>query len=217
MRLFWHAQADVVIGYVLQGIGYGFVAAVEPGPFQTYLISQTLTRGWRRALPIALAPLISDGPVVLLVLFVLSRVPESLQRFLYIASGLFILYLARNAFLTWRDFDTLATSTPQLGRQNLLKAAMMNALSPGPYVFWSLVTGPILLAGWREAPAHGIGFLAGFYGALVASLAGLILVFGTARQFGPKVTRALLGVAAVVLVGFGLYQLWQAISFKGPF
>ena len=29
--------------------------------------------------------------LVLLVLFVLSRVPESLQRFLYVASGLFII------------------------------------------------------------------------------------------------------------------------------
>ena len=201
----------MVIGYILQGIGYGFAAAVEPGPFQTYLISQALSRGWRRALPIALGPLVSDGPIVLLVLFVLSRMPESLQLFLYVASGIFILYLARNAFLTWRNFDALAPATPQLGRQSLLKAAMMNALSPGPYVYWSLVTGPVLLAGWRQAPANGIGFLAGFYGALVASLAGLILVFGTARQLGPRVTRALLGIAAVVLVGFGLYQLWQGI------
>ncbi|MBK7455571.1 MAG: hypothetical protein IPJ46_18150 [Anaerolineales bacterium] len=42
------------------GIGYGLAAASQPGPFQTYLISQTLTRGWKRTLPAALAPLVSD-------------------------------------------------------------------------------------------------------------------------------------------------------------
>ena len=200
-----------MLGYVIQGIGYGFAAAVQPGPFQTYLISQTLSRGWRRALPVALGPLVSDGPIVALVLLVLSRVPESLQRFLYIAGGLFILYLARNAFLTWRSFDMAAAVAAQSGQQSLLKAGLMNALSPGPYMYWSLVTGPVLLAGWREAPANGIGFLAGFYVALIASLAGLVVLFGTARKLGPRVTRALLGVSAVALLGFGLFQLWQGI------
>jgi threonine/homoserine/homoserine lactone efflux protein len=33
--------------YLLQGITYGFAAAVQPGPLQTYLISQTLRNGWR--------------------------------------------------------------------------------------------------------------------------------------------------------------------------
>jgi len=202
-----------MFGYVIQGIGYGFAAAVQPGPFQTYLISQTLSRGWRRALPVALGPLISDGPIVALVLVVLSRVPESLQRFLYIAGGLFILYLARNAFLTWRSFDVAAPVAAQSGQQSLLKAGLMNALSPGPYVYWSLVTGPVLLAGWREAPANGIGFLAGFYVTLIASLAGLVMIFGTARKLGPRVTRALLGVSAIALLGFGLFQLWQGIFF----
>jgi threonine/homoserine/homoserine lactone efflux protein len=89
---------------------------------------------------------------------------------------------------------------------------MMNLLSPGPYVFWSLVTGPILLTGWRETPANGIGLLVGFYTAMVTCLAGIILLFGTARQFGPKVSRALLGTSALGLACFGLYQLWLGIS-----
>ena len=197
-----------MLGYVIQGIGYGFAAAVQPGPFQTYLVSQTLTRGWRRALPVALAPLVSDGPIVAIVLLVLSQIPIAVQRFLYIAGGLFVLYLARNAFRAWRDFDVAAPAAVQSDRRNVLEAALVNALNPGPYLYWSLVTGPIFLAGWREAPTTGIGFLVGFYVAIVLTLAGLVLLFGTARQLGPKVTRTLLGLSALALVGFGLYQLW---------
>lgn len=197
--------------YVIQGIGYGFTAAVQPGPFQTYVIAQTLNRGWRRTWPAAFAPLVSDGPIIVLVLLVLSQVPDWLQRFLYIASGLFILYLAANALRGWRNFDATHVVSAEPGQQSLFRAAIMNALSPGPYIYWSLVTGPILLTGWREAPANGIGFLVGFYVAIIASLGGIILLFAAARHLGPKVNRALLGISAIALACFGLYQLWLGI------
>lgn len=60
--------------HLAQGAVYGFAAAVQPGPFLAYLISQTLRNGWRRTLPVVLAPLLSDGPIIVLVLFVLSRI-----------------------------------------------------------------------------------------------------------------------------------------------
>jgi len=201
-----------MLGYVLQGLGYGFTAAVLPGPFQAYVLSQALNRGWRRALPMALAPLLSDAPIITLMLLVLSQVPDWMERFLYVASGLFILYLAWGAFKAWRTFDADATLEVSPPQQGLLKATLMNMLSPGPYLYWSLVTGPILLEGWREAPALGIGFLAGFYVAMIASLATLILLFGLACHLGPKVNRILLGLSAIALTGFGLYQLWRGIS-----
>ena len=72
--------------YLIQGVGYGLIAASQPGPFQTYLISQTLARGWKQTLPAALAPLISDGPIILICIFILSQVPAWLQKILYIAS-----------------------------------------------------------------------------------------------------------------------------------
>ncbi len=197
--------------YLVQGFGYGFAAAVQPGPFQTYIISQSLNSGWRRTLPAAFAPLVSDGPIIVLVLLVLSQVPHWLQRCLYIAGGLFVLYLALNAFKGWRSFDPSGRLTGQPGSQSLFKAATMNVLSPGPYMYWSLVTGPILLAGWRETPANGLGLLVGFYMAMVLSLGGIITVFATARHLGPRVNRALLGISAVALFCFGLYQLWQGI------
>ncbi len=201
-----------MLAYLLQGLGYGFAAAVQPGPFQTYVMSQALERGWRRALPAALAPLISDGPIIALTLLVLTRLPPSWERVLLVVGGIFILYLAWGAFQAWRRFDlTGPEPEPAVAAHGLVKAALMNALSPGPYLYWSLVTGPILLAGWREAPAHGVGFLAGFYFAMVGAVAALIVLFGTARHLGPRVTRALVGLSALALTGFGLVQLARGI------
>lgn len=198
--------------YILQGIGFGFAAAVQPGPFQTYIISQTLTRGWRQTLIAALAPLVSDPPIIALCLLVLSQVPAWFERFLYFAGGSFVLYLSFGAYRAWRDFEVSALPAGKEDSQSLLKAALTNALSPGPYIYWSLVTGPILIRGWRETPVHGIGFLAGFYTTIIASLGAIILTFGMARQLGPNVNRALVGISAIALFCFGLYQLWLGVT-----
>lgn len=197
--------------YILQGIIYGFAAAAQPGPFQTYLISQSLLNGWRRTLVAALAPLVSDGPIIALCLLVLSRVPDWLERLLSIAGGVFVLYLAFGAYKAWRYFDARLPESGTGSRQSLLKAATMNALSPGPYIFWSLVTGPILLRGWRETPVYGISFMLGFYLTMMSSLGAIIVVFGAARQLGPRVNRALLAASAVALFLFGLYQLVSGV------
>ena len=200
-----------MIVYAIQGIAYGFAAAVQPGPFQTYIISQTLKSGWRPTLAAAFAPLVSDGPIILLVLLVLSQVPVWFQRALYTVGGIFIIYLAYNAFKGWRNFEWAGGASEQSTGQSLFRAATMNVLSPGPYIFWSLVTGPILIAGWRESPANGLGLLAGFYLTMSATLVGIIAVFATARHLGPRVNRAMLGISALALLGFGIYQLWRGI------
>jgi threonine/homoserine/homoserine lactone efflux protein len=198
--------------YIVQGIGYGFAAAAQPGPLQTYLISQALIKGWQKSLPSALAPLISDGPIIALCILVLSQVPAWLQRFLYIAGGLFILYLAYGAYTAWKNFDPQLPS-PEAGMQRtVFKAALTNALAPGAYIYWTLVTGPILIRGWRETPLYGVSFLLGFYITMILSLCIIIIVFGLARQFGPKVNRVLLGISAIALFCFGLYQLKLGVA-----
>ncbi len=198
--------------YLFQGAVYGLTAASQPGPFQTYIISQTLTRGWKRTLPAALAPLISDGPIILLCVLVLTQVPVWMQRGLHIAGGLFILYLAYGAYKTWKNFNLSVPAVETETRQSVLKAAMMNALNPNPYIFWTLVTGPILLQGWHESPVNGIGFLAGFYISMILCLVLIIIVFGIASRFGSKVNRTMLGISAIALFCFGGYQLWQGFA-----
>jgi threonine/homoserine/homoserine lactone efflux protein len=157
-----------------------------------------------------LCPLISDGPVILLVLLVLSRVPAWLAQGLRLAGGVFVLYLAWGAVKAWRGYDAadMAPSVPS----SLLRAALVNVLNPNPYISWSLVLGPLLLKGWRETPAHGVALLAGFYGTMVLSLAGTIVLFAAARSLGPRVSRLLIGLASVALGCFGCYLLWSGIA-----
>jgi threonine/homoserine/homoserine lactone efflux protein len=197
---------------VIPGIVYGFAAAVTPGPLSTYLLSQAVSVGWKRTLPAAFSPLLSDGPVVLLVLAVLSRVPLSLIRYLRLFGGVFILYLAFEAWKSWRDF-WVRDETGGKGRQsNLVKAAIVNWLNPNVYISWSIVMGPMVLHGWRKAPVIGVGLLLGFYGTLIATMIGMITVFASAGALGLKVRRGLIGVSSLALAALGLYQLWLGLT-----
>ena len=198
-------------GYLLTGVSLGFYAAMSPGPFQAFLLAQSLKTGWKRTLPASLAPLFTDGPIIALVLLLLTQTPNWFLSVLRIAGGFFIVYLAKGAFDSFRQGDFSLEATVEASERGMLKAIMMNALNPNPYIFWSVVAGPILLEGWRQAPQLGLSFLIGFYGTMVSGLAGLIILFATARQLGPKVTRILSGVSAAALLIFGLYQIWEGV------
>ena len=127
--------------YLLQGIAYGSSAAVQPGPLQTYLINQSLKAGWRRALPVCLAPLVSDDPIIALSLLLLSRLPAWLERGLFIGGGAFILYLAFGALREWRKLGSDGGRRELRPTGSLLRAVVVNLLNPAPYIYWSLEIG----------------------------------------------------------------------------
>ena len=200
-------------GYLNLGFWLAFAAVVQPGPLQTYLISQTLEQGWCRTLPAAFAPVVSDGPIIILVLFLLTRIPESSLHILQIGGGIFLLYLAIGAYRTWRKDDAQSTPRPS-SRQTLAKAVLVNFLNPNPYLGWSFVTGPLLLKGWRESPGNAIALLAGFYFTIVAGNVAIVMLFILARNLGARVRRILIGISVVALACFGGYELWMGLA--GP-
>ena len=163
-------------------------------------------------MPAALAPLVSDGPIIVLVLLVLTQTPDWFLSVLQILGGLFILYLAWGAYVAARSVNVTLEKPAKATGQNFLKAMLMNALSPGPYLFWGLIAGPIVIEGWRQSPALGLSFVLGFYLTLIGGFATLIILFGTASQLGPRIGKILGFVAAIALLGFGLYQLWRGMS-----
>ncbi len=201
-----------MIVYFLQGATLGLSASATPGPFQAFLLSQTLKIGWQRTLPASLAPLASDGPIIVLVLLILTQTPDSFLNILRITGGLFMLYLARGAVLGLRTAGSPLQVAKETSQQSFWKAVLMNTLSPGPYIFWGVLAGPIVLVAWQQSPALGLSFVLGFYGMLIGGNATMVILFATASQFGPKVSRILMGVSAVALLIFGLYQLWTGLT-----
>jgi len=197
--------------YLIFGLSYAFACVVQPGPFQAYLLSQSLTNGWRKTLPLVFVPLISDIPVIILVLFVLTKMPAEVLQIVQCIGGVFLVYLAYKAFNTWRTFDTRKKEAISLPT-NFFKAVLVNLLNPNPYLGWSLVMGPLLIKGWTSHPANGFALLISFYGSMILFTAFMILLFAAARNLGPKITRSSIGISAIALALFGIYQFGSGIG-----
>ena len=195
-----------------QGATLGFAAAVSPGPFQAFLFSCAARFGIRRAVRLTLAPLVSDVPVVALLLLALTHVPQGFLRALEIAGGALLLWLAWGGLRTAGE-PTGAGATDVRGREgSFAQAVLVNAAGPGPWIFWSTVCGPILVEAWRDSAPMALAFLLGFYATLVGGKAVLVVAFGLAGRIGPGTARGLGLASAVAMAGMGALQLWRGLT-----
>ena len=196
-----------MLAYLISGVTYGFAAAVSPGPLSMYLMSQAVSRGWRKALPVAFSPLITDGPIAVLVLALLSQVPTILVSYLRVLGGALLLYLAYEAWKSWRNFNTKDSVAAATASNSLMKAVLINWLNPNLYIGWSVILGPMVLSGWHKAPANGVAVVVGFYATIVVVMIGMVLLFAAAKTLGPQARKNLIGLSSIALAGLGLYQL----------
>jgi len=170
------ALASLIAGSVL-GLSAGF----SPGPLMALVIAQTLRHNVNEGVKIAFAPLISDLPIVLLALLVLTRLANfnAVLGLVSLAGGLFVLYLACESFRT-RPPDVQA---PEAAPQSLGKGVVLNLLSPHPYLFWLSIGAPTVISAWAVSPWKAAAFVLGFYICLVGAKVILAVLADQSRQW----------------------------------
>jgi threonine/homoserine/homoserine lactone efflux protein len=197
---------------ILLGIGFAFAAAVQPGPLQAYLISQTLTNGFRRTIPAVFAPILSDIPIAILVLFVLTNIPKEFVLVLQFVGGAFLLYLAYGAYKTFRNYRHTPPDPAISARQTFLRAVLVNLLNPNAYIGWMFVMGPLVARAWQQSPVQSLGVVVAFYAMMILTTFAILALFARARSVGPQFARILVGLSAGALGIFGLYQIWSGLK-----
>ncbi len=201
-----------MLKYILIGGGFAFAAAMQPGPLQAFLLSRVAAGGWRRTLPASLAPVISDGPIALLVLLVLRRMPGGFEDVLKAAGGVLLLLFSGSMLVALRREKAGASQKTPSAPRTLLQAVSVNLVNPGPYLGWSLVLGPTAIEAWHQSPGHAVALVAAFYITMVFSLALFILLLGTTSFLGPRGRRGLLLASSVTLAAIGIYQLLSIVG-----
>jgi len=202
-----------------QGALLGLSSSAQPGPFQGYLVAQSLRNGARRSLALAAVPLVSDPPVIAVVLAVLGQVPDDLVRWLGLAGGLVVLWLGVGTLrAALGQGASPATAAPSSGAadgppRGFVRATLVNLTNPNAWAFWSLVGGPTLTRAWRTSPLEALAFLVGFYACLAGGNVLLVLLAGRAASGGPRLARTLGVASGAGLVAFGLWQLGRALLF----
>jgi len=193
--------------YIVQGLSLGLAVAIAPGPLQAYLLGQAVRYGPRHTLPLILAPVVSDVPIIALVLLTLAFLPDWALRSLQIGGGIVLMYLAWESYTHLRRPPVGAPDARQTG-QSFLKAVLMNGLSPGPYIFWFTIAGPIFKTGFNADPWLGWAYLISFGVGLVIGLAAFVLTVGTTRHLNERSQMLINITTTVILAGFGVYQIW---------
>lgn len=200
------------VGFLLVGISYALSAGLQPGPLQAFFLAKVAEGGWRRALPAAFAPLISDAPIALVSIFLLQVLPGSFRNWLQLAGGITLLFFAWSAFRNFRREQPPAGNDLSSTPKTIGQAALINLLNPNPYLGWSLVMGPAVISAWEVGPGMALALLLSFYITMISTSLLLIYLMGQALLIGPGARRILSLVSGTLLIGLGLYFLIQAGS-----
>jgi threonine/homoserine/homoserine lactone efflux protein len=186
--------------YLFSGITLGLSAGLSPGPLLALVLSETLAHGKRAGISVALAPFLTDLPIILLSLLMIDFLSSSHIAFgiLSFAGALYLLWLARENFQV-RQFKVNAGGSSQ----SLKKGIVVNFLNPGPYLFWISVGSPIMIKGWQLNILNPALFLAGFYIFLVGSKVLIAVLVGVyrARISDPlyRMINLILGVMLILI------------------
>jgi len=201
---------------LFSGLSIGLAAGISPGPLQALIVTSSLDRGFGAGWRVAIAPLLTDAPIIAASILFAGFVPAGWLDWLAVAGGIAVVAVGLWELRRPAVPAPAGAAPVAAGGTDLWRGVMINALSPHPWLFWLTVGGPVVVAGWRDAPWRGMAFLAGFYVTLIGSKVGLawVLARGGAR-LGPRRRRHLLVAGGFLLITGGLIVLIQAL--RGEF
>ncbi len=162
------------------GVLLGLSAGLAPGPLLTLVISQTVQYDVRAGVKVALAPLVTDLPIILLTVFVLSRLSGSdfLLGGVSVLGGCVVMMMGVKGLYTGPVELEIGAARPR----SLLKGAVVNILSPHPYLFWLGVGAPAMAKAYAVHPIAAILYVGGFYLFLVGSKVALAVLVGKSKS-----------------------------------
>ncbi len=190
--------------FLAAGVLLGLSGGLSPGPLLALVISETLRGGVRAGIGIALAPLLTDAPIILATMLLLQ--PLTGQNL-----ALTLIHFGGGLYLAWLGVQSLRFTGAELepfnpsGSVSLRRGVMANVLNPSPYLFWLTVGGPTLLAAWRESGLAAAAFIGAFYALLVGSKVLLAVVVGRVRSVLHS------GGYMILMRGLGLLLLAYAL------
>jgi len=166
---------------VLAGCVFGLSGGFSPGPTTTVMVAQTLRFGLAEGLKVAIAPLLTDAPIIIAAVLLVER----LAAFDWVLG---VISLLGAGFLLFLAVDSLrikpVTATAEdVAPHSIAKGFAANALNPHPYLFWLTIGAAKIVAGWEVGIWYVVGFLAGLYVCLVGAKMLVATLVARSRTF----------------------------------
>lgn len=197
------------------GMVLGLAAGFAPGPLLALVLAQSIRHGTREGLKVAAAPLLTDVPIVAAATTLVAAAAGA-------AGGLLgAISLAGAAFVAYLGIESIRTTGVQAGRpdeapRSWVRGAVVNALSPHPYLFWVTVGAPTLIRAWGTGPGSAVAFLAGFYACLVGAKVLVAIVAGrSGGRLRGGTYRAVMAVLGGLLLVFAARLAIEGLRLLG--
>lgn len=195
-RACWVYNGAMILQATLLGLGAG----LAPGPLIALVMAESLRGGAAAGIRVAIAPLITDAPIVALS-WILASSLDPRSAWLALLSMAGALVVGRLALAQWHA--VLPEPGGESNRGALRRGMAVNVLSPHPWLFWMTVGGPLLAGAGHQSVWLALAFLIAFYGLLVGTkvvLAMLTAHWGRGLTgTGYRIASRVLGVALLLL------------------
>ncbi len=195
--------------YLGIGLSLGITAGISPGPLMALVISETIRGGMGRGIRISLAPLFTDIPLILAIMFILKHI-KNLDFLLGAVS------LIGSSFLFYFGYRDLKTDRAHLHQLDIKvkpfeKGLLTNMFNPHPYIFWFFIGVPILI---KIDLYERIIFVSSFLFGIVGSKICLAILVERGKMFiESKHYQRMIKFLGLLLIFFGLLLLKDGIGY----
>ncbi|MDR2441138.1 MAG: LysE family transporter [Planctomycetaceae bacterium] len=167
--------------FLWKGILLGIHAGISPGPVTTLLVTESLLHGSRAGMKIAFIPVLTDIPVICIIIPLLYYLTFDATVVIAVISMIGALILCG---LSYESFSVTESRYEQgeVARVSLLKAVGMNFFNPNLYLYWITICGPLAVSGLSRGWATMFSFLIMFYVSITLVKLGLSLAVGSVRH-----------------------------------
>lgn len=202
------------MSYVFLGLSLGLSAGMAPGPLLALVIQRTLRYGAGSGLRIAITPLLTDLPIVILAILFISRLPETYLHYMMLFGGLFVLWLSVEA---WRETGDAALEDVAIpsAQQDIVRGMLVNFLNPHPYLFWGAVGAPVVIQARGQNLGYAAGFVISFYLLLIGGKVVMALFLERFRNMPAYLYHRLMQLSSLLLLlagGYMIYSAWQGLA-----
>ena len=203
-----------MIEFLSTGTLLGLAAGFSPGPLLVLVISETLRHSVKEGVKVSIAPIITDAPILLVALFVLTQLSNFnlVLGIISILGGFFVLYLGYESLRT----KGLELNLEEQSSNALKKGVITNALNPHPYIFYMTVGAPMIFKALDENVLNAAAFLGSFLFFLVASKVILALIVGKSRTFlkgGAYIN--IMRILGILLILFSIFLFRDGLKMLG--
>lgn len=205
-----------MLATLLSALVCGVFAGLAPGPYTTMVAATALERGFKAGVRLALVPLLSDIPPLVLCVFVLDKLDPPAFGIVGVFGGALLIAIGIRFYRRHANPDPHLIPDHAPPSAPFLQVVLSTLLSPAPWLFWFIVAGPLTLRALHRSDQEGLAFLIVLFGANVGSATALAWAVSHGRRVvSPRWQRRALSLAGIGLVGAGSFLLWQ--GFTGNF